>query len=443
MRLKDLANKRVALIGFEATNRSLFYALRSVCPNLWVEIRDLRTTVTLPEDPFVTHTLGETYLDHLQTFDVIIRSPGVRYWPQLQAVQSHVTTSLNLFFDEVRSTTTATMIGVTGTKGKSTTATLLAHVLREAGKAVTLIGNMDIQEWDHLHEINDDTIVVYEMSSYMLEDFNNWPDIALLLPLYPDHMDWHGSFAAYTEAKSRITARQTSENMLIFPAKNAEALSIAKQTDATTIPVQIVSGLHWQNGFFFDGTQQLFSTNALPLPGEHWLDDALLVLAVVKQLDIPFDRAQRAFTSFKGLPHRLEVVATINQVTYVDDAISTTPESTIAAVKAFDTVGSIVLGGMDRGYDYVALAQLLTERHVPNVLLFPGAREKFQHALTRAQFAGSVILVESMQEVVSTMAQCTPAGSVALLSTAAPSYDQFKNYKDQGQQFVDCVRKLS
>ena len=442
MRLKDLANKRIAFVGFEATNRSLFVALRKQCPDVWIEIRDLRMSVTLPDDPFVTSKLGEGYLDDLESFDVIIRSPGVRYWPQLQSVRSRITTSTNLFFSEVRATTTAKIIGVTGTKGKSTTATLLTHVLHEAGKQVVLIGNIDIQEWDHLNEITDGTLIVYELSSYMLEDFNGWPDIAILLPLYPDHMDWHGSFEQYVQAKANITTRQTQENAFIFPVRNPQTVQLAKESRATLIPVQIQNGLHWQDGWFFDGDTRLFSTKSLPLLGQHWLDDALTVLATIKMLNIPFSAAERAFVSFTGLPHRLEVIATVQNVTYIDDAISTTPESTMAAVRAFEKLGSILLGGMDRGYKYDELAQLLAQRHVPFVLLFPGARDKFLKALTRAQFAGEVIPVQNMQEAVEQMSKHTPSEHAALLSTAAPSYDQFRNYKDQGNQFKEAVLGL-
>lgn len=443
MTLADLAGKRVAFLGFDKTNRSLYHAIRRVHPDLHLEIRDMSLQARVPEDDVnVTSVLGETYKEGLDALDVIIRSPGVPYHPELDAVRGKVTTSLNLFVEHVRSTSSATIVGVTGTKGKSTTATLLAHTLQSAERDPLLIGNIDIQEWDHVDVVTDDTIVVYEMSSYMLEDFTGAPDIAILLPIYADHMDWHGGLDQYVEAKSHITTRQSSEDLLILPATSDHALDIAKTSDAQTIIVETPEGLHVDDAQFMNGDTPLFPTSALPLPGNHWQQNALGVIAALHALDVDNSSIEAAFQTFEGLPHRLQTVTEINGITYVDDAISTTPESTVAAINAFENLGSLVLGGLDRGYNYDELAQLIASRNVPLVVLLPGGREKITRALHRANYTGEVINADTMHAVVEALAQNTPKDHVALLSTAAPSYDLFTSFKDKGHQFQETVWNL-
>ncbi len=457
MRLNDLQNTSIALVGFEATNRSLFAEVRRRFPALPVEIRDMRTSAKIPNDPQVSQLLGNDYLQGLDRFDVIIRSPGVRYWPELEALRGRITTSTNLFFDEVRSTTRAKIIAVTGTKGKSTTASLIAHLLQTAGKHAILIGNIDIQEWDHLSEIDDQTWIVYEMSSYMLEDFTGWPDIAVVVSAFPDHLDWHESYPAYIAAKANITARQSEGDAFLYNAHYDELVRIAKQTKAQRVAIGVDGGLHWQSEWFLDGTLNILPTTTLKLPGDHNRDNALMALAIAKRLKIPWDVVGRAFETFKGLEHRLEVVATINNVTYVDDAISTTPESTIAAIRScaeplplakgelegvLPPVGSLILGGLDRGYDYDLLADLIVKRHIPHAVLLPGARDKIKTSLMRAGYRGQVYEAESMDTVVTLCAQHTPAHHTCLLSTAAPSYDLFTNFKDKGNRFKKAILAL-
>lgn len=442
MTLSQLKGKRILLVGFEATNQVFFSHLRATYPDLHVTIADKNLEVELPDDPNISSQLGDGYLAGIETFDVIVRSPGVRYWPELEAVRERVTTATNLFFSTVRATTKANIIGVTGTKGKSTTSSMLFELLQIAGYNALLVGNIGHQDWDYMDDIGDDTWIVYELSSYMLEDFESYPDIAVMLNIFPDHLDWHSDYESYVNAKAQITARQTEDNLLIFHALFDELVLISKHTQAFRMPVKVMNGLHWDTEWYYDGAKEIMKTSAVTLPGSHNKDNVLAVCAVAKALQIDYKHVEEMLKTFATLPHRLQTVATVDDVTYIDDAISTTPESTIAAVKTFENLGSIVLGGLDRGYDYDALAQLLTSRQVPVIMLLPGTRDKIKRALIRSNYAGELIEVADMTSTVENLAKHTPIDHVALLSTAAPSYDLFKDFEDQGLQFQTAIQKL-
>jgi len=442
MTLEDLRDKKLIMIGFEATNRALFHALRKVHPTLKVTIADANPDATLPHDPNVESRLGPTYLEKLGGFEVIIRSPGVRYWPELEAEESRVTTATQIFFDSVRESTKAKIIGVTGTKGKSTTSSLMYEVMRDTSRQAFLVGNIDVQEWDIYDQINDDSWIVYEMSSYMLEDFHGRPDIAILLNIFPDHIDWHGNFETYATAKANITRRQTEKDLFVFNATDNNALLVADHSPGFKVPVNVDDGLHIENDDFYDGNDLAMHGRSLKLLGHHNKENVLTILAVAKMLSIPYSHVEETVSRFTGLPHRLEPVVINHGIAFYDDAISTTPESTIAAIRSFDKpIGAIILGGQDRGYDFNQLAKVMVESQVISAILLPGARNKIETALKSESFTGKLVKTESMQDAVTACFVNAPKGSVALLSTAAPSYDMFKNYKDQGDQFQEAVRQ--
>lgn len=424
----QFVGKNIVLVGFERTNAALYRSIRRWFPSLPLTIADQSPNAAVPNDPQLTVRLGDNYLNDLDAFDLVIRSPGVRYWPELQAVRNRVTTATRLFFRFVREQSSAKIVGITGTKGKSTTCSLLHACLLAAGKKSVLIGNIGAPDWDAANELTDDTIIVYELSSYMLEDLQDRPDIAVMLDLFPDHMDWHGSFEAYAHAKANITRWQTPEDLFIYNARFAELGTIAKQTRAKTI------------GYPNEQTNN-FPRELLRLPGTHNAENLQAVLAVCHALGISFETIKPAIATFAGLPHRLQNVGTYGGITFIDDAISTTPESTLAGVEAVaERLGSIILGGLDRGYDFTELTQRISELHVPAVILLPGARDKLKTALSRAAYAGVQADADTMEAAVAACYRHTPPGRVALLSTAAPSYDLFKNYEDQGDQFAHCAK---
>ncbi|MBI2476834.1 UDP-N-acetylmuramoyl-L-alanine--D-glutamate ligase, partial [Candidatus Uhrbacteria bacterium] len=391
----------------------------------------------------VTAHLGSSYLQSVHKYDVIVRSPGVRYWPELLAVQERVTTATQLFFEEVRSTTDARIIAVTGTKGKSTTSTLIHKTLEAAGHKSILVGNIERQDWDMIDSVDDATIIVYEMSSYMLADFTQRPDIAVMMNVHPCHVDWHGTFEAYVNAKGQVTAFQGAEDVFVFNATYPELVHIAQRTHARAIPFKHMQTMHHDGEWFYDGSQELFETARVKILGRHNRDNVLAVLTVAKLLNINADVVRSVVEVFEGLPHRLELVATVDGVSYYDDAIASNPDATIAALHTFGSrIGSIILGGKNTGFEFNELAHIIKEYHIPYVVLLPGSRAEIKLALEHANYTGVFVDVENMQDAVRACQKHTKKDSVALLSTATPSYDLFKNYKDQGDQFKAAVLAL-
>ncbi len=439
--LERLRNKSVLLVGFEATNKAFFERLKQI-EGVKIGIADANEKLKTPED-IVTH-LGKTYLDKVQDYDVIIRSPGVRYWPELFSVQDRVTTATQLFFEEVRASTKATIIGVTGTKGKSTTSTLIHKTLEAAGKEAFLVGNIDLQDWDIIDQITNDSFIVYEMSSYMLADFTERPDIAVFLNAQTSHIDWHGTYESYVNSKGQITAFQNEKDTLVFNAVFPELVQIAERTKAKAIPFKHMETMHHDDEWFYDGGKELFETSSVVIPGRHNRDNILAVLSVAKILDIDFSNVLKVVKEFEGLRHRLQLVGTFKGIDFYDDAIASNPDSTMAALHTFkDRFGTLILGGKDTGFDFSPMAHLIAQIEVSTVVSLPGARKTILETLKHAGYSGNIVEVKSMKEAVAACYKNTPEGKVAILSTATQSYDMFENYKDQGDQFQKFVKELS
>ncbi len=445
MTLDELVQTKFLLLGYGVTHAALAKELRRRFANLPLAIADENPNLVLPEMHNVTVFKGPDYLAHLEEYEVIIRSPGIPYHPALEGAAERITTSTQLFFDELRVRTPgAACIGITGTKGKSTTAALTHMVLKNADRKSFLIGNIGLPEWETIEKINNESIAVYEFSSYMLHDFHGRPDIAVLLDIFPDHLNWHGSYRAYREAKSHITLYQTEDDMLVYHASYPDVTAVALASHAKKVPVNTSDGVHVEESYFMDGTKPLFPRSSLAIPGMHNAENAAAVIAIAQTIGIGTSAIESAFKAFSGLPHRLEYVGTYGDILFYDDAISTTPESTMAAVRTFGkSLGSLILGGLDRGYDYTPLAQLVAEVKIPVVVLLPGGREKIKNALREARYDGTVKEAADMQEAVRHCFENTPAGRIALLSTAAPSYDLFKNFEDKGDQYKEAIKQFS
>ncbi len=375
---------------------------------------------------------------------IVIKSPGIpwhrSYVEEMQIAGAHFTSSTNLFMQE-RSLSLLTkegvgercgfIIGITGTKGKSTTSSLLAHVLKEAGKRVVLAGNIGEPAIAHVDEPAD-TIFVLELSSYQLSDLVVAPNIAVVLNLYEEHMDYHGDVASYHAAKMRIADLQTADDVLVYNEKFSQLVELAHRVKSKSIP-------------FVDRTDR--SLNALKLSGEHNRENAAGILAVTDHLGIDRKIVERAFSTFVPLPHRLQDIGVHHGIRWINDSISTTPQSALAAIDVFEKdLGAIILGGQDRGYHFDELAKRIVDLGVTAYIL-PGG-DAIAAAIRDA--GGTPIMISDFNEIVSDVIaqfssdyalRTTHYAPVCLLSPASPSYGQFKNFEDRGDQFIAAVRE--
>lgn len=428
MRLDDLAGKLVIILGFGREGRAVYDVVKCVGRGAsdvgGGDIHPAQIIVTdeqkidVPEYHELADAIAATNAE-----TIVIKSPGIpwhrTYVEEMQNAGAHFTSSTNLFMTQRKGR--GMIIGVTGTKGKSTTSSLLAHVLKEAGKRVVLAGNIGEPSIAHANE-PDDTVFVLEMSSYQLADLTIAPDIAMIINLYEEHMDWHGDVENYHAAKMRIADLQTPNDVFVYNEKFPKLVDLARRVKSKALP-------------FVDRSDA--SLSHLHLLGDHNRENAAGVLAITDYLDIDRAVVNRAFESFKPLPHRLQDLGVHGGIRFVNDSISTTPQSALAAIDVYqDSLGAIILGGQDRGYDFSDLATRVVDLGLRPYILKNG--EHIADAIRHA--GGDPIMMSDFQDIVQDVMQRLNSGSTCLLSPASPSYGQFKNFEDRGEQFMAAVQ---
>lgn len=361
---------------------------------------------------------GADYLAKQGECDIVIKTPVI---PAREVTRSY-TTATNFFLADVPR---ERIIGITGSKGKSTTATLIHSLLEAGGMRARLLGNIGIPALGSIMEkpLGDDEWVVMELSSYQLEDSDTSPHIAVVTSLFPDHLDYHGGKEAYFEAKHSITKFQDSQDHFWYQKGFAR---LEEWGDATLARARTPEDLP----FTFDNPHLL---------GSHNRGNVALARMVARQLGVDDSIIERVVKGYEGLPHRLQLVGTFKGITFYDDSISVAPDSTLAALEAIPNTHTLILGGSDRGLDFSMLEPALRKSGVKTLILFPetGAR------MLSSEEGFTVLHTSDMEEGVAFAYEHTPEGSACVLSPASPSYLQFKNFEERGDTFADAVRAYS
>jgi UDP-N-acetylmuramoylalanine--D-glutamate ligase len=426
--IQDLAGKNIRILGYGKEGRAMAAAIEAATPGASITICDRDPAIRAD---FKHHRLctGEGWLKNLGMFDVLIKSPGIPPQPELETLRAKLTSPTQIFLDSIRNSG-ATVVGITGSKGKSTTSSLIYEMLKADGShPVFLIGNIGDPAIAHLNHAQKNTIFVQEMSSYQLMDLTSGPHIAVITSLFPEHLDYHGSMEDYLEAKSHISSMQTKNDIVFFNAESAHAKIIALKSPGKTVACG--AG---------DAPVKL---EEIALKGKHNLSNIALAYSVVTHLGVPKEISLKTIRQFRGLPHRLETVGIEQGMEWVNDSISTTPESAIAALDALgERVQTVILGGQDRGYDFTPLAEKLTKSNVHTVILLPDSGETIGRAIGKAHANIRCYCAATMNEAVALAREHTKAGTdvpIVLLSPASPSYGHFKNFEDRGNQFKSAA----
>lgn len=355
-------------------------------------------------------------------YDLIVKSPGVPMRVMGGVECSSLTDIfLRVFGDRV--------IGVTGTKGKSTTASLIHHMLPGS----ILAGNIGIPLFDILDELKEDSIVVAELSCHQLENIHRGPHIAVLLNLFQEHLDHYENYMGYKMAKMQIGLKQHEGDHFFWCRDAAELDELVR--------AQAMPGvMHpYSTGNITEEERELLGT--CPLEGEHNRSNSLVacrVAALVTQQ--PLSTFHFPLSTFTGLRHRMEKVGEVAGVTWYDDSISTIPAATIAAVKALGRVDTLILGGFDRGIDYTPLVEFLKESSVKNVVFVGQAGRRVNEELGKKN--EEWLVEDDYMKIVPWCAEHTEKGGVVLLSPAAASYDAFKNFEVRGDFYREQIMKL-
>jgi len=423
---------RAAVFGYGVEGRSAVSWLRRC------GLKDVRV---ISADPPPGLDAGVTWIDEagidaaLDGVEVLIKSPGIRpAHPLLSAARARgvPTTSATVLFVEQARAAALAVIGVTGSKGKSTTATLIAKTLEAASIPTVLVGNIGRAALDVLEEVvSNRPVIVFEMSSYQTADLTIGPSVAVVTRLFPEHLDWHGGVEAYYRAKLRIATTQHPDDVTIWNAADPELALRAPLGPARQVPY---------------GTGPLrYSDGRMLLPGPHNRLNAAAALSAAEIFGALPSHLEEVLASFTGLPHRLEALGIRRGVRWVNDSIATAPEAAVAALDAYGTdVSTYIGGGTDRGFDFIPLAKALLARGIPNVLLLPPGGPAIQAALAALDPAAGARarVVSDLAEAVAAAAASAPAGSTVLFSPASPSYGLYANFEERGDLFRKLVDAL-
>ncbi len=433
MRLEDLRQRRVGIVGFGREGQSVarklldfgpagpvpvFCETPPVSPQQWPEQElDLRV------GPLADQPLTE--------MQVLVCSPGVSiYRPEIQAAKDAgvtLTSSTALWFAEARS---APVIGVTGTKGKSTTCKLIEHLLVAAGRRVGLGGNIGIPVW----ELPPADVYVVELSSYQLSLYAGGADVVLLTNLFPEHLDWHGGVDCYYRDKLNIF-------------RDGFRCGFVNGRDPVTMErTSTMAGLELFNAEpgwivrpsgIYHGLQRRWDYPDWRLKGEHNAANLAAALSAVDALEVDLQPGVDALPSFRGLPHRLQRVGQRHGVQWIDDSISTTPQTTLAALMALSGQELVVIvGGHDRGLDWEPVARHLAAHPVRCLVLNGANRERVSAAMARYCPDQPLVECEDLDQAVFQAQRRRPPSGAILLSPGAPSYDQFSSFEERGRRFL-------
>ena len=436
--------QKTLILGYGLEGRFVHNYLRRKYPRLTIALADQKKIKTSDKN-VILHS-GPHYLSALKNYDLIIKSPGLSdLLPELvraRAAGQKINSATNIFLKEFGDRT----IGVTGTKGKSTTASLIYKMLKESGRTTYLVGNIGTDPLKYLSQpIPADAVFVYELSSYQLATADYDPHVAVFINIFPDHLPYHHGFVNYFAAKTRIALNQGPSDFLIYNSRYPLITTLAKKSQATKIDYLRRGAV--KNDYLYFDAKKIIGLKDIKLLGEHNRENILAAISAAKIYGATDAGIKKALVNFKNLEHRLEFVGKYQGISFYDDAISTTPESTLAALEVFkNKVGTIILGGEDRGYDFHVLAKRLADLRVQNIVLFPDSGRRIAAALKKemaknSKFTPWLFFTSKMAEAVKFAYQNTGQGKVCLLSCASPSYSLFKNFKEKGDLFQMAIKK--
>lgn len=419
--------KRVLILGLGREGRSTLEILKKI--DCTIGISDKNLTIT---DDITTYELysGDDYLEALDKFDIIMKSPGIALFNNVSdEVKAKITSQTDLLLRFCSNT----IIGITGTKGKSTTSSLTCHILKECGKRAILIGNIGIPPLERISEFGNDTIIVCEMSCHQLEYVKASPEISVLLNVFEEHLDHYVDFNAYKSAKENIYKYQNENDILIINTDNIKN-SIKSKIVSANLEGSADICVLGDTLSIFDEQFPVSDINT-KLLGIHNIYNIGIAMYIAKALGCSNADILSAVSSFNGLRHRLENIGEINGVQYINDSISTCPSTAIAAVKAFDTVDTLIIGGMDRGIDYAELVDFINCCNIDNIILLPDSGYRIYDDLdtTKRNIYKAKDLVDAVGYAKkNTKKRC-------ILSPAAASYGFYKNFEERGEHFRNLV----
>lgn len=457
MTQKDLQEKKIAILGIGVEGLSLVEFLKKQGAHITIldekeEKKHEKEEIAKIKSLHVPILYGKRVFSNLSEYDIIFRSPGIkRNQEALVDAEKHgaiITSQTQLFFDLCP----CPIIGVTGTKGKGTTSSLIYEMLKAEGLDSYLGGNIGNPPISFLEKLTPDSKVILEMSSFQLQDLNNSPHIAVMLMTTSEHLDYHKDVYEYIDSKRNIVRFQTASDYAIvnkdYPASNESDNHSSGKIYKVSRDQEVDQGCFVKNDAVYlrmsGKEEKVVDTKNILLPGRHNLENVCAAVTASILAGAALKSIVSVLKTFKGLEHRLELVRTVQGVRYYDDSFSTTPETAIAAIEAFNAPEILILGGSFKNSDFTQLGKTISE--APNIKAIIGIGiewERIKSEVRNKKLGARIIEgCKSMGEVVQKASSLATLGDVVLLSPACASFGMFKNYKDRGNQFKEEVNSL-
>lgn len=440
--INKLKDKNIAILGFGKEGKSTYNFIRRYLQNQKLTIIDKKEQNI--DDNNVTIISGDNYLDNLGIYDLIIKSPGITLKDiDITNFKDKITSQLELVLEVYRKN----IIGITGTKGKSTTTSLIYEIIRNQKDNVFILGNIGIPLLDQVEEYNENSTLVIEMSSDQLEFVHNSPHISIILNLFEDHLDHAGTIEHYHDSKLNIFKYQDEEDFCIYSDDN-EYLHERMKSDiykATRYNIRFDNENITNNATriinkeVYLNNELLYIDTERELIGDHNLKNIMFALTVSKILNLDLVKAKDVIVTFKGLKYRMEKIGTFDDITYYNDTIATIPDATINAIEAIKNVDTLIFGGMDRKINYTKLINFLKESNISNLICMPTTGTNIGHILEQ-ETSKNIFYTSSLEEAHKIAKEHTKKGYSCLLSPAASSYEYFKNFEEKGKCFEEIVR---
>ena len=443
-------DKKIIILGFGLEGKSTYNFIRRHLPEIPLVVRYSKTdfdeeTKYLRKDKNLKFITGDKYLEGIQEYDIIMKSPGISFKNiDISKFENKITSQLELFLEHNKSL----CIGITGTKGKSTTSSLIYKIIEDQEKNVELLGNIGVPIFDEIEKIKEETITVLEISSHALQYVKKSPNISILLNLFEEHLDHYKSFEEYGDAKFNIFKFQKENDIAIFNLDNEsmqEKKYPYKKTDYAVTMNNNINNITENTAYLKDeyiwiNDKKVYNIQEnRKLKGNHNLNDIMFVLTISQILNLDLNNTVKSINEFNPLEHRLEYVGTFEDIEYYNDSIATIPEATIESIKALENVNTLIVGGNDRGVNQENLVRFLKTSLIENILCLPKTGEYIYEGLKDSK--KKVIKVLDLEEAVNLAKKLTKKNTICLLSPAASSYGYFKNFKERGNIFKELVKE--
>lgn len=452
-----IRNRKIAIIGLGVSNIPLLSYLHDLGAK--ITVFDNRTIDNIDKNIMdiitnnnIEFSFGKNNLSKLNGFDIIFRSPTCREdWPELvkEAKRGAIITSEIEMLMEL---CPGTIIGVTGSDGKTTTTSLIYEIIKKQGFNCYLGGNIGIPLFTKIQEMKPNDIVILELSSFQLMNIHTSPNIAVITNISPNHLDFHKSYEEYIEAKKNIFKYQNEDGILVLNYDNEITRGCAKEAKGKVIFFSRENKL--DNGVILDDDiikvcdnklrKHILNTKDLLLRGKHNYENVCTAIAATLEI-ASTEKQIEAVTQFKGVKHRLEFVKEINGVKWYNDSIGTSPTRTIAGLKSFNEKIVLIAGGYDKHLDYTPIAKPILDN--VSVLILMGQtskkiKESVENEMKVEQKRIEIYECDTLQETVNTAKKVAKKGEVVLFSPASASFDMYKNFEERGDKFKSIVNSL-